>query len=115
MKMPKAKKEKKVKKVKEAKDTKLGAGDQLALIDIHPENAKPIIALALTYKKYVAERQLALAKEVELKNKILDLVKAAKLQPLENGNTTFTYEGVTVSIEPQDEKVKVSMTKKKKE
>lgn len=82
-------------------------GEQLDLIDVSPENAKPIIALARRYKKISAARQANLAEEVKLKKQIIDLVKAAKLQPLENGVIKFAYNGVTVSITPRDELVKV--------
>ena len=81
--------------------------EQLDLIDIHPENAKPIIAAARIYKKLVGKRLDVLAQEVEQKQKILDLVKKAKLTPLENGVVRFKYDNVTISITPRDELVKV--------
>ncbi len=81
--------------------------EQLDLIDIHPENAKPIIAAARIYKKLVGKRLDVLAQEVEQKQKILDLVKEAKLTPLENGVVRFKYDNVTISITPRDELVKV--------
>jgi len=89
------------------KAAKKESGEQLDLIDVAPENAKPIIAAARRYKKANAARQAALAEEVKLKKQIIDLVKAAKLQPLEGGVIKFSYNGVTVSITPRDELVKV--------
>jgi len=83
------------------------SGKQLDLIDVSPENAKPIIALARRYKKASAARQAALAEEVKLKGQLIDLVKAAKLQPLKGGVIKFKHNGVTVSITPRDELVKV--------
>lgn len=82
-------------------------GEQLDLIDVSPENAKPIIAAARVYKKLVATRQNALDKEVKQKQKILGLIKEAKLTPLEDGTTKFRYDGVTISVTPRDELVKV--------
>lgn len=82
-------------------------GKQLDLIDVAPANAKPIIALARRYKKVSAARQANLAEEVQLKKQIIDLTKAAKLQPLKDGVIKFKHNGVTVSITPRDELVKV--------
>jgi len=82
-------------------------GAQLDLIDIHPKNAKPIIEAARLYKKAQQARLNALASEVELKDKIRYLVKKANLQRLKDGVIRFTYDGVTICITPQDEKVTV--------
>lgn len=82
-------------------------GEQLDLIDVSPKNAKPIIEAGRLYKKAVKVRQKALAKEVELKDKIRQLAKEAKIPRLPNGVIRFTYEGVTICITPQDEKVTV--------
>ena len=81
--------------------------EQLDLIDVHPKNAKPIVEAARLYKKYQAIRLSALKKEVEQKNTVLSLVKDAKLQPLEGGKIRFKYDGVTISVTPRDELVKV--------
>jgi len=87
-------------------DTGAG-GEQLDLIDIHPKEAKPIIAAARLYKKYQLARMAAGKKEVEQKRKVLELVKEAKLQPLEGGKIKFEYNGVEISIMPRDELVKI--------
>lgn len=84
-----------------------GSGKQLELIDVAPKNAEPIIEAARLYKKVQSARLKALAQEVELKDKIRQLVKKAKLQRLKDGVIRFTYDGVTVCITPQDEKVTV--------
>lgn len=94
-------------KKKAAKKETKEKGKQLDLIDVAPENAKPIIALARRYKKVSAARQANLAEEVQLKKQIINLVKVAKLQPLKGGVIKFKYNGVTVSITPRDELVKV--------
>lgn len=82
-------------------------GEQLALIDVQPENAEPIIQAARLYKKFQAARLTALNKEVAQKRKILELVKVADLQPLEGGKIKFEYDNVMVSITPRDELVTV--------
>ena len=82
-------------------------GDQLDLIDVKPENAKAIIAAAREYKEFQAARLTILAKEVAQKQRVLELVKAANLTPLDGGKIKFEYDGVTVSITPRDELVKV--------
>ncbi len=91
---------------KKKKETE--SGEQLELIDVSPENAKPIIAAARAYKKHQAVRLSALAKEIKQKQVILELVKEAKLQPLDNGVIKFECDGVVISITPRDELVKVS-------
>lgn len=82
-------------------------GEQMDLIDVQPKNAKPIIAAARLYKKFQAARLTALDKEVAQKQKVLELVKAANLQPLDGGKIRFEYDSVTVSVTPRDELVKV--------
>lgn len=83
------------------------SSEQLDLIDVQPENAKAIIAEARVYKKFQAARLNALAKETEHKAKVLNLVKEAKLQPLNGGVIKFKYDGFEISITPRDELVKV--------
>lgn len=90
------------------KETKTkGTGEQLDLIDVQPKNAKPIIQAARLYKEFQATRQAALVKEVEQKQRILELVKAAKLHPLDGGKIKFEYDNVMISITPRDELVTV--------
>jgi len=83
------------------------SGEQLDLIDVQPENAKTIVHAARLYKKFQAARLTALDKEVEQKRQVLELVKAAKLQPLDGGKIKFEYDGVIISITPRDELVTV--------
>ena len=91
-----------VKKVKPEK------GEQLELIDVAPKNAKPIIAIAREYKAVVTKRVKLTAIEVQLKEEIKDMVHKAKLKPLDDGSTRFTFDGVTVQVTPCDAKVKVT-------
>lgn len=105
------------KKTKKKTKPKVGEKDkQLDLIDVHPKNAKPIIEEARLYKKYQTARLAALKKEVEQKQKVLELVKKANLQRLKNGQIKFEYDGVVVSVTPQDDKVAITeKTEKDKE
>lgn len=91
-----------------AKTKKTKTGEQLPLIEVAPKNAKPIVEAARQYKMAQAARIKALAKEVELKQKVRQLVKEANLQRLKDGVIRFTYDRVTVCITPQDEKVTVT-------
>lgn len=83
------------------------SGTQLDLIDVKPENAKAIIAAAREYKEFQAARLTILAKEVAQKQRVLELVKAAELKPVNGGKIKFEYEGVAVSITPRDALIKV--------
>lgn len=82
-------------------------GEQLDLINVAPKNAKAIIAEARLFKENSSKRISFLAKEKEHKHNLLELVKAAKLQPLNGGKIEFEYDGLVISIEPRDELVKV--------
>lgn len=98
-------------KKKDSMQTKVekseGTGEQLDLIDVKPENAKPIIAAARLYKKLMGVRQKALAKEVVQKAEVLRLIKAAELQPLAGGKIKFEYDSVIISVTPRDELITV--------
>lgn len=83
------------------------SGEQLNLIDVQPENAKPIIQAARLYKKFQAARIAALKKEVDQKQVVLRLVREANLQPLDDGKIRFEYDNVMVSVTPRDELIKV--------
>ncbi len=82
-------------------------GDQLDLIDVAPKNAKEIKKVALAYKDALANRLEWLADEKAQKEKILELVEAAGLQPLENGVIRFPVDGMTITVTPRDKLVKV--------
>ena len=83
------------------------SGEQLDLIDITPENGKAILAIAKDYKKAVAARMRMGEKEVELKGKLLELIKKENLARLENGSIRFRLDGVIITVTPRDELIKV--------
>lgn len=77
------------------------------LIDVNPENSKEILAAAEEYRDWQGKRLAALKKEVEFKQKILDLVKEAKLQRLPDGTISFALDGIKITIKPSQETVQV--------
>lgn len=87
--------------------TKKQEGEQQPLIDVGPENMKEIVTVAKLYKKHMTIRQAALMKEIAKKQELLNLVKAAKLKPLEGGVIKFKVDGLTIKITPRDELVQV--------
>lgn len=93
---------------KKKKSSKIVTGEQMDLLDVAPKNAKEIIAAARLYQKYQAARVKALAKEIEQKTLILELVKKADLQELGGGKIDFEVDGIRITITPRDELVKVT-------
>ena len=94
---------KKKKKEIEVKES----GEQLDLIDFHPKNSEAIVATARLYKKFQVARMAAGDKEVEQKQKILELVKAENLQTLAGDKVRFELDGVLITITPRDELITV--------
>ena len=105
--MAKAKKKTAPKVEKEAKKEK---GKQLDLIDVTPKQVKPILAEAREYIKYRDSRMAVQKKEVEHKQRIIELVQAAKLQPLKEGVIRFACDGVEITLTPEGIKLKVKET-----
>lgn len=91
---------------KKKAETKAG-GEQPYLIDVLPKEAKAVVREARRYKELQSARLAALSKETAQKQKVLELVKAMKLQPLKDGKVRFEHDGVLVSVEPRDELIKV--------
>lgn len=103
-----AKKKSMQKEVEKTEENEEKTGEQLDLIDVAPENAKPLIDEARVYKKHQRARLAAEKKEVEHKQKLLSLVREANLQRLPDGVIKFVYNGVTVKITPRDDLVQVT-------
>lgn len=83
------------------------SGEQLALIDVTPENLKAIKPIARRYRAAMQTRVDALKEEVEAKQQILALVKDAHLSRLEDGTIKFRCDGMVITVTPRDELVKV--------
>jgi hypothetical protein len=83
------------------------SGEQLDLIDITPEHGKEILAIAKDYKKAVSARMRMGEKEVDLKGKLLELIKKENLTRLENGSIRFRLDGMIITVTPRDELIKV--------
>jgi outer membrane protein OmpA-like peptidoglycan-associated protein len=83
------------------------SGEQGYLIDTQPKNKKEILATARAYKQAQAERQAALAKETELKNKLLEQIEASEIIPSEGGKIRFSLDGYQITVTPRDMLVSV--------
>lgn len=83
------------------------SGEQLPLIDVLPEDAKPIIEAAKLYKEYMLERITWSGKEVAQRNLVREMVAKAGFQRLPDGTIRFSHDGVTITITPQDDKISV--------
>jgi hypothetical protein len=83
------------------------SGGQLDLIDVTPEHGKAILAIAKDYKKVVVARMRMGEKEVDLKGKLLELIKKENLARLENGSIRFRLDGMIITVTPRDELIKV--------
>jgi hypothetical protein len=83
------------------------SGEQLPLIDVTPKHGKAILAIAKDYKKAVAARMRMGEKEVDLKGKLLELIKKENLARLENGSIRFRLDGMIITVTPRDELIKV--------
>jgi hypothetical protein len=91
------------------------ANEQLALIDVGPENMKDIAPVARQYKDAQARRIAALDEEVTLKQQIRELVAKAQLKRLADGKIRFRCDGLLIEITPRDEKVTVKDEAQEKE
>ena len=85
----------------------LPEGEQLDLIDVAPENAKPIIAKARIYQKAKIARINCGHKEDKLKAEFLSIIREAKIPTLEGGVIKFRCDGVLITVTPRDELITV--------
>ena len=86
-------------------------GEQLALIDVAPENAKPIIELARQHKEVMTTRLANLKEEVRLKQLVLEEVNKANLQRLPDGDIRFEYDSFLFVVTPCDDKIRITEIK----
>ena len=80
---------------------------QQALFDHLPPGTKKIVEAANLYKKYQAERIAWGKKESEQKQLVTQMIHDAGFQRLEDGAIRFTCEHKTISLIPQDDKLKI--------
>ena len=81
--------------------------DDQMLIDIHGEEVAPCIPVARKYRATITKRMAIQEKEVDLKDELSALVRAAGLKPLADGIIHFKYEGGDILVAPGKDKVKV--------
>lgn len=91
-------------KKKAAKKT---SGEQLDLIDVEPKNKKEILRVARKYKTSQCARMEAAAVEADMKEKLLAVVRAAKIVPDADGSYRFRVDSCTITVKPRDELVQV--------
>ena len=92
---------------KSTEDIQDTSGEQMALIDVAPEHLTEIKPLANKYRAAVNRRMKALEEEMSLKQEILDLIKKENLSRLPDGSIKFKCDGMTITVTPRDELVKV--------
>lgn len=81
--------------------------EQMDLIDVKTKNAKKILAYAKDYKSCQKDRIDYLAKEKELKQKVIEEIRKAKLSPMDDGTIKFTVDNFKISMKPRDELIQI--------
>lgn len=81
--------------------------EQMDLIEVSPKNKKAILKIAGEYKEVQRQRIRFLNEEKDRKQKLLGLIREAKLQPNEEGIIEFRIDGVKIKVTPRDELVQV--------
>src|SRR4051812_29688419 len=81
--------------------------EQPMLIDVTHPLAKPLKRAATAYKKAMKERMDALAREIDLKGKLIAAAKGVGAKPNADGVVSFRMAELTIKITPRDELVKV--------
>ena len=95
------------KKAKKKEKKKAPKGEQMALIEVGPENLEHIVKEVRQYKYHQKQRLLHLKKEIEQKEKIKALVAEAHLQRLKDGNIKFEADNAIVNVVPQDDLITI--------
>jgi len=93
---------------------KTEADEQMTLIDVGPENLKEISQLARQYRSIVKENRMLLSREIDMKGKILKLIKAAELKRLPDGNIRFKCDGLLIIVKFRDELIQIKEEKSAK-
>lgn len=81
--------------------------EQGSLIDVQPKNANEILKAAQEFKSASFRKSKAKEAEDACKATLLDLVKSAGLQPLDNGVIQVRIAGIVITVTPNEESVKV--------
>ncbi len=92
-----------------ARRKKAKSGEQLDLIDLTPENAKPLKRAIRLYQEAQAEGKEWKDEEKLQKQRILGLVKEAGLRPDADGVIQFRLQGITIKITPRDSLIQVKV------
>ena len=87
--------------------------EQMALMDVGPENNKEIVDAVRIYKTHQKDRLAAGKKEVDQKEVVKQLVLKSKLQPLKNGVIKFTCDNAEIEVTPRDVLITIKEKKHK--
>lgn len=87
--------------------SELSAEEQLDLIEVKPENSKEMVEVVKRYKAAQSQRMEALGREVAEKQKLLALIKKAKLQHLDDGRIQFRVDRLIITVTPRDELIRI--------
>lgn len=88
--------------------------EQMALMEVGPENRKEIVEAVRIYKGHQSDRIIAGKKEVKQRDVVKALIKKSGLKPLQDGTIKFTYGMVTICVTPRDELITITEKKPKK-
>jgi hypothetical protein len=87
---------------KEKVDTETGE-----MFDITPENQKEILAFAKQLKKVSAKKKSLADDEKVARHELIEAVRSAGLQPMDNGVIILKINGMTITVTPKEENVKI--------
>lgn len=77
------------------------------LIDVTPENQKAILEFAKQLKRVQAKKKSLADDEKSIRHELIEAVHEAGLQPLENGVIILKINGMTLTVTPKEENVKI--------
>ena len=95
-------------------NSKVPSGEQMDLIEHHPENEKEIGLVARAYRKKIAERQRiqdGKDGEFELKEKLRDLINKSNPKRDSKGNVRLKVDGIKIEVTATKDKIKVTEDK----